>query len=70
KIIVDEVSTVGGELNATNERPVSVSSINITTAQPSEATKTTVNNTTAPKAKGIVFHDKEELTTRTASSKS
>nr|GEV04475.1 hypothetical protein [Tanacetum cinerariifolium] len=32
--------------------------------------ETTVDFTTAPKAKGIVFHDKEELTTRTASSKS
>nr|GEX05952.1 retrovirus-related Pol polyprotein from transposon TNT 1-94 [Tanacetum cinerariifolium] len=35
----------------------------------SEATKTTVDITTAPKAKGIVFHDVEESTTRTASSR-
>nr|GEU67133.1 putative ribonuclease H-like domain-containing protein [Tanacetum cinerariifolium] len=42
RIIVDEVSTAGGELNAANEKP----------------------------AKGIVFHDKEESTTRTTSSKS
>nr|GEW28958.1 hypothetical protein [Tanacetum cinerariifolium] len=42
KIIVDEVSTAGGELNAANKEP----------------------------AKGIVFHDKEESTTRTASLKS
>nr|GEU47957.1 hypothetical protein [Tanacetum cinerariifolium] len=70
KIIVDEVSTAGGELNAANEKPVSVAPINITTAQPSEATKTTVDITTTPKAKRIVFHDKEESTTRTASLKS
>nr|GEV27656.1 putative ribonuclease H-like domain-containing protein [Tanacetum cinerariifolium] len=70
KIIVDEVSTVGGELNAANEKPVGAAPTNITTAQPSEATKTIVDITTAPKAKGIVFHDKEESTTRTVSSKS
>nr|GEX87248.1 hypothetical protein [Tanacetum cinerariifolium] len=69
KIIVDEVSTAGGELNATNEEPVSVAPTNITTAQPSEATKTSVDITTAPKVKEIVFHDVEESTTRTASSK-
>nr|GEU83892.1 hypothetical protein [Tanacetum cinerariifolium] len=40
---------------------------NITTAQPSEATKTTVDITTSHKAKGIVFHDKEESTIRIAS---
>nr|GEW90126.1 hypothetical protein [Tanacetum cinerariifolium] len=65
KIIVDEVSTIGGQLNAANEEPVSAAPTNITTAQPSEATKTTVDITTAPKAKRIVFHDKEESTTRT-----
>nr|GEU70861.1 copia protein [Tanacetum cinerariifolium] len=70
KIIVDEVITAGGELNAANEKPVSVVPTNITIAQPSEATKTTIDITTTPKAKGIVFHDKEESTTRTASSKS
>nr|GEX95727.1 hypothetical protein [Tanacetum cinerariifolium] len=70
KIIVDEVSTAGGELNAANEKPVSVVPTNITTAQPSEATKITVDITTAPKAKGIVFHDKEESTKRTTFSKS
>nr|GEV74324.1 hypothetical protein [Tanacetum cinerariifolium] len=70
KIIVDEVSTAGGELNAANEEPVSAAPTNITTAQLSEATKTTVDITTAPKAKGIVFHDMEESTTRTASLKS
>nr|GEW07622.1 hypothetical protein [Tanacetum cinerariifolium] len=70
KIIVDEVSTAGGELNAANEEPDSVAPTNITTAQPSEATKTTVDITTAPKAKGIVFYDMEESTTRTASLKS
>nr|GEV41289.1 hypothetical protein [Tanacetum cinerariifolium] len=69
KIIIDEVSTAGGELNATNEEPVSVAPTNIATAQPSEATKTSVDITTAPKAKGIVFHDVKESTTRTASSK-
>nr|GEU65332.1 hypothetical protein [Tanacetum cinerariifolium] len=69
KIIVDEVSTAGDELNAANEEPVSAAPTNITTAQPSEATKTTVDITTAPKAKGIVFHDVEESTTRTAYSK-
>nr|GFD00500.1 hypothetical protein [Tanacetum cinerariifolium] len=69
-IIVDEVSTIGGELNAANEEPVSVAPINITTAQSSKATETTVDITTATKAKGIVFHDKEESTTRTVSSKS
>nr|GFB45449.1 hypothetical protein [Tanacetum cinerariifolium] len=62
KIIVDEVSTSGGELNAGNERPVSAAFTNITTAQPSEATKTTVDITTAPKAKGMVFPDKKEST--------
>nr|GEU55713.1 hypothetical protein [Tanacetum cinerariifolium] len=70
KIIIDEVSTAGGELNASNEKPVSVAPTNIITAQPSEATKTTIDITTAPKAKGIVFHGKEDSTTRTASSKS
>nr|GEV00126.1 hypothetical protein [Tanacetum cinerariifolium] len=70
KIIVDEVSTAGGELNAANKKTVSVAPTNITTAQPSEATNTTVDITTAPKAKGIVFHDKEESTTRTGSLKS
>nr|GEZ55808.1 hypothetical protein [Tanacetum cinerariifolium] len=69
KIIVDEVSTTGGELNAANEEPISTAPINITTAQPSEATKKIIDITTAPKAKGIVFHDMEESTTRTASSK-
>nr|GEZ97764.1 hypothetical protein [Tanacetum cinerariifolium] len=68
KIIIDEVSTTDGELNATNKEPVSVTHINITTAQPSKATKTTIDITTASKAKRIVFHDKEESTTRTASS--
>nr|GEU40420.1 hypothetical protein [Tanacetum cinerariifolium] len=70
KIIVDEVSTAGGELNAANEKSVSAAPTNITTAQPSEATKTIADITTAPKAKGIVFHDKEESTTRTTSLKS
>nr|GEZ85375.1 hypothetical protein [Tanacetum cinerariifolium] len=70
KIIVDEVSTAGGKLNAANEEPVSAAPTNITTAQPSEATNTIVDITTAPKAKGIVFHDMEESITRTASSKS
>nr|GEV05284.1 hypothetical protein [Tanacetum cinerariifolium] len=60
KIIVNEVSTAGGELNVANEKPVSVAPTNITTAQPSKATKTTVDITTAPKAKGIVFHDKDK----------
>nr|GEY67821.1 hypothetical protein [Tanacetum cinerariifolium] len=69
KIIVDEVSTACGTLKAANEEPVSAAPTNITTAQPSEATKTTVDITTAPNAKGIVFHDMEESTTRTASSK-
>nr|GEZ00137.1 hypothetical protein [Tanacetum cinerariifolium] len=69
KFIVDKVSTVGGELNAANEEPFSVAPTNITTAQPSEATKITVDITTAPKAKGIVFHDMKESTTRTDSSK-
>nr|GEU92906.1 probable RNA 3'-terminal phosphate cyclase-like protein [Tanacetum cinerariifolium] len=70
KIIVDEVSTAGGELNAANEEPVSTAPTNITTAQPNKAIKTTVDITTTPKAKGIVFHDIEESTTRKASSKS
>nr|GEX66815.1 hypothetical protein [Tanacetum cinerariifolium] len=70
KIIVDEVSTAGGELNAANEEPVSAAPTNITTAQPSKATKTIVDITTDPKAKGIVFHDIEESTIRTAFSKS
>nr|GEY73267.1 hypothetical protein [Tanacetum cinerariifolium] len=70
EIIVDEVSVAGGELNAANEELVSAAPTNITTAQPSEATKKTIDITTAPKAKGIVFHDKEESTTRTVSSKS
>nr|GEU75457.1 hypothetical protein [Tanacetum cinerariifolium] len=69
KIIVDEVSTVGDEHKAADEEPVSAAPTNITTAQPSEATKITIDITTAPKAKGIVFHDVEELTTRIASSK-
>nr|GEW10354.1 putative ribonuclease H-like domain-containing protein [Tanacetum cinerariifolium] len=69
KIIVDKVSTAGGELNAANEEPVSAAPTNNTTAQPSEATKTTVDIFTTPKAKGLVFHDMEESTTRTASLK-
>nr|GFA57114.1 hypothetical protein [Tanacetum cinerariifolium] len=69
KINVDEVSISGGKLNAANEEPVSATPTNIT-AQPSEATKTTIDIATAPKAKGIVFHVMEELTTRTASLKS
>nr|GEW87125.1 hypothetical protein [Tanacetum cinerariifolium] len=69
KIIVDEVSTAGGELNAVDEEPVSVAPTNITTAQPSEATKTTVDISIAPNAKGIVFHDVDKPTTRTAFSK-
>nr|GEY85224.1 hypothetical protein [Tanacetum cinerariifolium] len=69
KIIVDEVSTTGGELNAADEEPVSAAPTNITTAQLSEATKTAVDINTAPKAKGIVFHDVEKSTTRTASLK-
>nr|GEV73227.1 uncharacterized mitochondrial protein AtMg00810-like [Tanacetum cinerariifolium] len=70
KIIVDEVSTAGGELNAANEKQVSVAPINITTAQPSEATKATVDITTTPKDKGIVFNNKEESITRITSLKS
>nr|GEX79452.1 hypothetical protein [Tanacetum cinerariifolium] len=70
KIIIGEVSTGGGKLNVANEEQVSVAPTNITRAQPSEATKTTVDIATAPKAKGIVFHDKEKSTTRIASSKS
>nr|GEX20269.1 ribonuclease H-like domain-containing protein [Tanacetum cinerariifolium] len=49
-LIVNEVSTVGGELNATDEEPVSTAPTNITTAQPSEATKITVDISNAPKA--------------------
>nr|GEV99703.1 ribonuclease H-like domain, reverse transcriptase, RNA-dependent DNA polymerase [Tanacetum cinerariifolium] len=60
KIIVNEVNTANGELNAANEEPVSASPTNITIAQPSEATKTTVDITSALKTKGIVFYDKEE----------
>nr|GEV05143.1 hypothetical protein [Tanacetum cinerariifolium] len=70
KIIVDEVSTAGGELNATNKKLVSAAPTTITTAQPSEATKTTVDIITVPKAKGIIFHDKEKSTTRTSFLKS
>nr|GEU39118.1 retrovirus-related Pol polyprotein from transposon TNT 1-94 [Tanacetum cinerariifolium] len=70
KIIIDEVSSAGGKLNDANEEPVSAAPTNITTAQPSEATKTTVDISTAPKAKGIVFHDIKESTTRTAFLKS
>nr|GFA79295.1 hypothetical protein [Tanacetum cinerariifolium] len=51
KIIVDEVSTAGGELNAANEEPVSAAPTNITTVQPSEATKIIVDIATDPKAK-------------------
>nr|GEV32302.1 hypothetical protein [Tanacetum cinerariifolium] len=61
KIIVDEVSTAGGELNTANEGPVSAAPTNITTAQPSKATKIIVDITTTPKAKGIVLHDKEKF---------
>nr|GEY80583.1 hypothetical protein [Tanacetum cinerariifolium] len=64
-----DVSIAGGELNAVDEEPVSVALTNITTAQPSEAIKTTVDISNAPKAKWIVFHDVEKPTTRTASSK-
>nr|GEU53896.1 hypothetical protein [Tanacetum cinerariifolium] len=69
KLIVDEVSTAGGELNAVDEEPVSDAPINITIAQPSKAAKTTVDISNAPKAKGIIFHDVEKSTTRTNSSK-
>nr|GEX04287.1 hypothetical protein [Tanacetum cinerariifolium] len=57
------------EVNLEDDADVSAAPINITTAQPSKATKTSIDITTAPKAKGIVFHDMEESTTRTASSK-
>nr|GEU65325.1 hypothetical protein [Tanacetum cinerariifolium] len=63
KLIVDEVSTAGGE------EPSSAAPTNITTAQPSQATRTIVDISNAPKAKGIVFYDVEKSTTRTASSK-
>nr|GEZ56690.1 putative ribonuclease H-like domain-containing protein [Tanacetum cinerariifolium] len=69
KLIVDEVSTVGDELNAIDKEQVSAAPTNITTAQPSEATKISVDISNAPKAKGIVFHDVEKSTTRTASLK-
>nr|GEX09321.1 hypothetical protein [Tanacetum cinerariifolium] len=48
KILVHEVSTAGGKLNSANEEPVRAAPTNITTAQPSKATKTTVDITTAP----------------------
>nr|GEU75811.1 copia protein [Tanacetum cinerariifolium] len=64
------ISIAGGELNYANEEPVNAAPTNITTAQPSKATKTTVDITNTPKAKGIVFHDMEESTTRTSSLKS
>nr|GEV25678.1 hypothetical protein [Tanacetum cinerariifolium] len=70
KIIIDEVSTAGDILKAANEEPVSAAPINITTAQPSEAIKTTVDITVVPKARRIIFHDMEESTTRTTSLKS
>nr|GEX04351.1 retrovirus-related Pol polyprotein from transposon TNT 1-94 [Tanacetum cinerariifolium] len=69
-IIVDEVCTAGDELNVANEEPVSAALTNNTTTQPSEATKITIGITTVSKAKEIVFHYKEESTTRTVSSKS
>nr|GEX11676.1 hypothetical protein [Tanacetum cinerariifolium] len=56
--------TAGGELNAVNEELVSVAPTNITTTQPSKATKITVDITTTHNAKWIVFHDMEESTTR------
>nr|GEX38201.1 hypothetical protein [Tanacetum cinerariifolium] len=64
-----DVSIAGGELNAVDEEPVSAALTNITIAQPSEATKTTVDISNAPKAKWIVFHDVEKPTKRTTSSK-
>nr|GFB52513.1 hypothetical protein [Tanacetum cinerariifolium] len=69
KLIVNEVSTAGGEFNAIDKELVSDAPTNITTAQPSKAAKTTVDISNAPKAKGIVFHDVEKSTTRTNSSK-
>nr|GEW54193.1 hypothetical protein [Tanacetum cinerariifolium] len=69
KIIVDEVSTASGELNAANKEPVSAAPTNITATKSSEATKTTIDIPTTPKAKGIVFHDMKESTTRAASLK-
>nr|GEU41287.1 retrovirus-related Pol polyprotein from transposon TNT 1-94 [Tanacetum cinerariifolium] len=69
KIIVYEVSTAGSELNAADEDSVSAAPTSITTAKSSEATKTTVDISTTPKAKGIVFHDMKESTTRISSSK-
>nr|GEU98022.1 hypothetical protein [Tanacetum cinerariifolium] len=53
KIIIDEVSSAGGELNAANEESVSAAPTNITTAQPSEATKTTVKD----KGKAKLFEE-------------
>nr|GEZ63882.1 hypothetical protein [Tanacetum cinerariifolium] len=64
-----DVSTAGGELNAADKEPVSAAPTNITIAQPSEATKITVDISNAYNAKGIVFHDVEKSTTRTASLK-
>ncbi|GKC05744.1 hypothetical protein Tco_0997354 [Tanacetum coccineum] len=64
KLIAEVVSTAGDdqEVNAVNE-PVSVAPTIVTTAQPTEAIKTSVVITTAPKAKGIVIQGQEESTT-------
>nr|GEV47112.1 ribonuclease H-like domain-containing protein [Tanacetum cinerariifolium] len=69
-VIDADVSTAGGKINAANKEPISAAPTNITTAQLSEATKTIVDITTTPKAKGIVLHDMEDSTTRTTSTKS
>nr|GEZ15574.1 retrovirus-related Pol polyprotein from transposon TNT 1-94 [Tanacetum cinerariifolium] len=62
KIIVDEVSSAGGELNAANKKLVSDAPINITTTQPSEATKTTVKD----KGKAKLVEEPEILKSRKA----
>nr|GEX91153.1 hypothetical protein [Tanacetum cinerariifolium] len=67
--LVHEETVLSMQYVTDADEPVSVAPTNVATAQPSEATKTNVDITTAPKAKGIVFHDVKESTTRTASSK-
>nr|GEX85746.1 hypothetical protein [Tanacetum cinerariifolium] len=64
-----KITDIDGDAEKLLKKWLSVALTNITTGQPSEAKKINVDITTAPKAKGIVFYDMEELTTRIASSK-
>nr|GEX41621.1 hypothetical protein [Tanacetum cinerariifolium] len=66
KIIVDEVSTAGGELNAANEEPVSAALTNITTTQPKSTTTASSKSQVKDKGKAKLVKEPEVLKSRKA----